>query len=144
MAEFTRTIVSRLRQYLGDRRHSNRQRVRLELSLSLASATKGLNGTRRVVSMDGYTVDMSANGLALIVPQITLGEHHLVGENRSLNVTLQLPDGPVEMQAAPVRYERIEDNESGTGYLIAVKIVGMPEDDRAKFAACFATLQNRR
>ncbi|MGH9928370.1 MAG: hypothetical protein ACREA9_03970, partial [Pyrinomonadaceae bacterium] len=78
--------------------------------------------------------------LALIVPQITLGEHHLVGENRCLNVKLHLPDGPVEMQAAPVRYERLEEREHETGYLIAVKIVHMPDTDRARFAAYVASL----
>ncbi len=143
MAEFTRAIVSRLRQYVGDRRNSKRQKVRLHLSLSLASATKSLNGTRRISSMDGHTVDLSANGLALIVPAITLGEHHLVGENRSINVKLQLPDGPVELRAAPVLHERLEDNKDETGYLIAVKIVGMADDDRARFSEYVATLQAR-
>ena len=141
MAEFTRTIVSRLRQYVGDRRHSKRRRVRLNLSVSLASATKSLNGTQRVNSMEGHTLDLSANGLALIVPQITLGEHHLVGENRSLDLKLQLPDGPVVMQAAPVRYERLEEDDNETGYLIAVKIVRMPDSDRARFSEYVATLQ---
>jgi hypothetical protein len=140
MAEFTRTIVSRLRQYVGDRRHSKRQRVHLGLSLSLASATKNLNSTRRVVSLDGHTLDLSANGMALVVPQITLGEHHLVGENRSLNIKLQLPGGPVELQAAPVRYQRFDDDESETGYLIAVKIVGMSDEDRARFSAYVTNL----
>ncbi len=143
MAEFTRTIVSRLRQYVGDRRRSKRQRARLSLSLSLASATKGLNGTRRISSMDGHTVDLSPNGLALIVPQITLGEHHLIGENRSLSLKLQLPDGPVEMQITPVRYERLEEHEHQTGYLIAVKIVRMPDGDRAKYSEYVAALRER-
>ena len=136
--------MSRLRQYLGDRRHSKRQCVRLDFSLSLAPATKSQNGTRRISSMDGHTMDLSANGLALIVPQITLGEHHLVAENRLLNVKLQLSDGPVEMQAAPVRYERLEEHETETGYLIAVKIVRMPDDDRARFSEYVATLQERK
>ena len=140
MAEFTRTIVSRLRQYVGDRRHAKRQCVRLDFSLSLAPVTKSLNGTRRISSMDGHTLDLGANGLALIVPQITLGEHHLVGENRFLNLKLQLPGGPVELQAAPVRYERLEEHESETGYLIAVKIVDMPDDDRARFSEYVASL----
>ena len=144
MAEFARTIVARLRQYVGDRRHSKRQCVRLDFSLSLASATKSLNGTRRISSLDGHTLDLSANGLALVVPQITLGEHHLVGENRFLNLKLQLPDGQVEMQAAPVRYERLEEDQPETGYLIAVKIVSMPDDDRVRFSEYVATLRRSK
>lgn len=141
MAEFTRTIVSRLRQYVRDRRHAKRQRVRLDLSLSLVSATKSLNGPRRIIWMNGHTLDLSSNGLAIIVPRITLGEHHLVGENRGLNLKVQLPDGSVEILGTPIRYERLEDDQSETGYLIAVKILRMSDDDRARYSAYVVTLR---
>ncbi|HEV2828038.1 MAG TPA: hypothetical protein VGW76_10590 [Pyrinomonadaceae bacterium] len=140
MAEFTRAIVARARQYVGDRRRSRRLSVRLPFSLSLISASKSLNGTRRVSSMDGHTLDVSTHSLGLIVPKITLDEHHLVGENRNFNVKLELPDGPLEMLAAPIRYERLEEHRGETGYLIAVKIVAMSDSDRTRFAEYIATL----
>jgi hypothetical protein len=140
MAEFTRAIVSRLRQYMGDRRHSRRLNVRLLFRLSLTSPAKNLNGTRRIRSLEGHTLDLSEKGLALVVPAITLGEHHLIGENRSLNVELQLPGGPVEMQVAPVRYESLQEHKTETGYLIGVKIVAMPAEDRARFSEYIASL----
>src|SRR2546422_6468606 len=86
MAELARSIVSRMRQFVGDRRHMKRQRVRLAFSLSIPSRAKSLNGPRRISSMDGHTLDLSETGMSLVVPAIRLGEHHLVGENRSLNV----------------------------------------------------------
>lgn len=141
MAEFTRTIVSRLRQYVGDRRRSTRRHIGLRFTLSLASPAKGTNGTRRISSMTGHTLDLSAKGMGLIVPAITLGDHHLVGENRSLNVSLELPEGAVLMQVTPVRYERLEEQASETGYLIAVKITAMQVEDRARFAEYVASLQ---
>ena len=144
MAEFTRAIVSRLRQYVGDRRHSTRRNARLRFSLSLVSPTKNLNGTSRTSSMAGHTLDVSAQGLALIVPAITLGDHHLVGDNRSVSVKLELPDGPVIMQVMPVRYERLDEEASETGYLIGVKITEMPEEDRAKFAEYVASLPDAK
>lgn len=140
MAEFTRTIVARARQYVGDRRRSRRLSVRLPFSLALISASKSLNGTRRVSSMQGHTLDVSQNSLALIVPKITLDEHHLVGENRNFHVKLELPDGPLEMQAAPVRYERLDEQRGETGYLIAVKIVDMSDRDRSRFSDYIASL----
>jgi hypothetical protein len=94
--------------------------------------------------MDGHTVDISANGMALIVPAIRIGEHHLVGENRNLSVNLELPVGPVEMQVTPVRYEALERHESETGYLMAVKIVTMSVEDRAKFSEYVSTLLQRK
>lgn len=93
--------------------------------------------------MGGDTFDLSANGMALIVPSITLDEHHLVGENRSLRVQLELPSGPVEMQVSPVRYERLEENNSDPGYLIAVKILKMSEDDRARYSDYISNLLHR-
>ena len=140
MAEFTRVIVSRLRQYMGDRRHSKRRNVRLPFCLSLASPARNLNGTRRISSLEGHTLDLGEKGLALIVPAITLGEHHLVGENRGLNVRLELPGGSVEMQVVPVRYESLEEHQTETGYLIGAEIVAMPEADRARFSEYLATL----
>ncbi len=91
--------------------------------------------------MEGHTLDISASGLALIVPAITLGEHHIVGENRTLNVNLQLPEGPIDLKVTPVRYESLEEHETETGYLIGVKILEISDGDRAKFAKYVATLQ---
>lgn len=144
MAELTRAIVSHLRHFVGDRRHSKRHTVRLPFTLAMASPTKSLNGTRRISTLAGHTLDLSATGLALVVPAITLDEHHLVGENRSLNVTLELPDAPVEMQVKPVRYESLDEHETETGYLIGVQIGEMTDDDRVKFAAYVSSLPQRK
>jgi hypothetical protein len=133
-----------MRQLVGVRRNSKRRKARLAFSLSLASPAKNLNGTQRRISMDGHTSDLSEDGLGLIVPAITLNEHHLVGENRSLNLKLELPVGPIEMQVAPVRYESLEEHKSETGYLIGTKIVRMADEDRAKFAEYVATLSARK
>jgi hypothetical protein len=48
------------------------------------------------------------------------------------------------MQVVPVRYERLEEFKSETGYLIAVKIVGTSEEDRAKYSEYVSTLQQRK
>jgi PilZ domain-containing protein len=144
MPEFTRSLVSRMRQLVGVRRNSKRRKARLAFSLSLTSPARNLNGRPRHISMEGHTSDLSEDGLALIVPAIILGEHHLVGERRSLNVKLELPVGPVEMQVSPVRYESLEEHRSETGYLIGAKIVGMTDDDRTKFTNYVITLPGAR
>ena len=89
--------------------------------------------------MEGHTLDISASGLALIVPAITLGEHHLVGENRSLNVQLDLPSGSIKLQVSPVRYESLDEHETETGYLIGVKILEMSDEDREKYVRYVAS-----
>ena len=133
--ELARSVVSRFRRYVGERRNAKRVKIRLAFTLSMSSSAKSRNGLKRINSVDGYTLDLSPNGMALIVPSIRLGEQHLVGENRTLNVNLKLPGGPVEMKVTPIRYETFEEDDAQSGYLIGVAITEMSDEARAKFSA---------
>jgi len=133
MSELARSLVSHLRRFVGDRRQAKRQTSRLAFTLSLVGPAIKLNGSRPSAGLKGHTLDVSINGLALIVPAILLGEHHLIGENRKLKVELELPQGPVAMQVVPLRYESLEEHKTETGYLIGVKIVEMTAADRERF-----------
>jgi hypothetical protein len=81
--------------------------------------------------LEGYTRDVSATGLALILPAIRIGEHYLIGEGRNLHLMLEFPAGPIQMDVTPVRYERL-DEEMEKGYLVGVHIAEMSDDDRAR------------
>ncbi|HBB89191.1 MAG TPA: hypothetical protein DC047_16420 [Blastocatellia bacterium] len=133
MPELARSLVSHLRRFVGDRRRAKRQNARLAFTLSLAGTATKLNGARQSATLKGHTLDVSVDGIALIVPSILLGEHHLVGENRKLSVRLELPEGSIEMKVAPIRYESLEEHETETGYLIGAKIVEMSDSDRERF-----------
>ena len=130
MSELPRRIVSRLRRFIGNRRASRRVRARLTFTLSLSDPRVNSNGSRKLPKLDGYTLDVSATGLALIVPAIRIGEHYLAGADRKLHLKLELPAGPVEMRVASVRYEGLEDD---SGYLIGARILEMSDSDRASF-----------
>jgi len=132
--ELARSVVSRFRRYVGERRNAKRVKIRLAFTLSMSSSAKSRNGLKRINSIDGYTLDLSPNGMALIVPSIRLGEQHLVGENRSLDVNLKLPGGSVEMKVTPIRYETFEENDAPAGYLIGVAITEMSDEAREKFS----------
>ena len=130
MSELPRRIVSRLRRFIGNRRASRRVRARLSCTLSLSDPRVNSNGSRKLPKLDGYTLDVSSTGLALIVPAIRIGEHYLAGGDRKLHQKLELPAGPVEMRVASVRYEGLEDD---SGYLIGARILEMSDTDRASF-----------
>jgi len=130
MSELPRRIVSQLRRFIGNRRGSKRVRARLAFRLSLSDTRVSSNGSRRLPTLDGYTLDVSVTGLALIVPAIRIGEHYLAGADRKLHIKLELPSGPIEMKVASVRYESLEDD---TGYLIGARIVEMSDSDRKSF-----------
>lgn len=130
MSELPRRIVSSLRRFVGNRRHSKRVQIRLKFTISLSDPRVGSNGSRRLPALDGHTLDISNTGLALVVPAIRIGEHYLAGDERKLYVRLELPGGPVEMKVASVRYESLEDEN---GYLIGAHITEMSNDDRAAY-----------
>ena len=141
MSELPRRIVSQLRRFIGNRRRSKRVRTRLAFTLSLSDPRVNTNGFRRIPSLDGYTLDLSITGLALIVPAIRIGEHYLAGADRKLHVKLGLPTGSVEMNVVSVRYEDLDD---GSGYLIGARILEISDADRASFEKYVAKMTSHQ
>jgi hypothetical protein len=133
MPELFRSVVSRVRIYLRDRRQSPRLRVRLLFTLSMSRKANGNGSGRRERIMKGHTRDISISGLALNVPQAHLDGHHLAAEGRELELTLELPGGPVTMLVVSRRYEQLEDAELGCNYLIGARIVQIDDEDRRRY-----------
>jgi hypothetical protein len=133
MAELARTFVSRLRQFIGNRRGARRCPTRLSFRVTAADRRITTNGSGRVAWLEGFTQDISTSGLGLIAPAIRIGEQYLVGENRRLQVMLELPTGTVEMEVTPVRYEAIEEQEVKSGYIIGVRILSMSDEHRVNY-----------
>lgn len=142
MSELPRRLVSHLRRFIGNRRRHKRVRARLNFTLSLSDPRVNTNGSRRLPTLNGHTLDISKTGLALIVPAIRIGEHYLAGSDRRVYVKLELPAGPVEMKLATVRYEALEDTDEDTGYVIGARIIEMADADRASFDAYVAKIMN--
>jgi hypothetical protein len=133
MPELIRSVVSRMRIYVKDRRRSPRLRVRLLFSAAVCRSPNG-NGMRaRERTLKGHTRDISANGLGLNVPHIHLDGHHLATEGNELELKLELPGGAIVMRVVPRRYERLDDPELGCAYLVGVQITHMDLDDRRRY-----------
>ncbi|MGB9181941.1 MAG: PilZ domain-containing protein [Pyrinomonadaceae bacterium] len=141
MPETLRFIVNRLRDYVGNRRRVPRYRARLAASLSLFEEKSKVNGARHTQTLEGYTHDLSVNGLALILPAIRIGERYLT-DGRTLRVTLELPNGPIQIHVIAVRYERLEEDTTDKGYLIGTRITAMSDTDRESFADYLETIIN--
>lgn len=142
MSELPRRIVSHLRRFIGNRRRHKRVRARLNFTLSLSDPRVNKNGSRRLPTLDGHTLDISTTGVALIVPAIRIGEHYLAGSDRRVYLKLELPSGKVEMKVATVRYEALEETDDETGYLIGARIVEMTDADRASYEKYLAQILN--
>lgn len=135
MPELLRSIVGRLREFAGDRRHAYRRRVKFPFTVSIYGQTGQLNGRRPVPAVQGHTRDISSTGLGLIVPVIRIGEHYLTGEDRLLRIVLELPAGPIQLIATPVRYEPLEGDEDEQGFIIGVRITDISAQDRERFTS---------
>jgi hypothetical protein len=132
MPERARRLASILRHFIADRRHARRREARLPVTVSLATAVYQ-NGYRQNAALDGHTLDISATGVSFVVPAIRIAEHYLTGEDRKLLLKIDLPDGPINMQVTPVRYESLDEQESEKGYVIGVLIKEMSDEHRANF-----------
>lgn len=144
MPELIRSIAGRLRELVGNRRRAPRYITHLEaglaLSISLSNAKPRARDQEQPLKLAGYTRDISATGLALIVPAIRIGGQYITGENRKLEILLKLPSCTIKVNATPVRYSPLEEEGTDTGYLIGVQIVQMSDEDRAHFDAYLQTL----
>ena len=80
--------------------------------------------------MSGETVDVSKTGIAFLVPQIRIKENYLVGQDRPLNVEIDLPGGKVRMRVVGRRYEREGIHLSDERYLVGAEIIDMSKQDR--------------
>jgi PilZ domain-containing protein len=144
MPELIRSIASRLREFIGNRRRAPRYVTHLEaglaLSVSLSNAKGSAVSEGQPLKLAGYTRDISATGLALIVPAIRIGGQYITGENRTLEIMLKLPTATIKIRATPVRYSPLEQEGTDTGYLIGAQIVHMSDQDRTHFDAYLETL----
>ena len=117
-----------------DRRQSPRLEVnlqaRLEFSVLLREPdpTKS-GGVQHLRACAGHTMNISKDGLALVLHAQNIDEQYLMGSEGSMAIELDLPNGlSLEIQATPVRYEKLEE-----GYLIGTRISGMKARDRELF-----------
>jgi hypothetical protein len=139
MPEFMRSIINRLREHVGNRRAAPRYVAHLEvglvLNIALGGSGKRMGADASTLRLAGYTRDISRSGLALIVPTIRIGGQYLTSQQRTLEITLKLPTGIVQLQGTPVRYSPLEDEGADTGYIIGLLITEMNDGDRARYNA---------
>ena len=138
MPELIRSVVSRMRIYVKDRRRSPRFRVRLLFSVSVCRKPNGNGLSHRGRPLKGHTRDISLNGMALNLPQIHVDGHHLAAEGSELDLRLELPGGAIPMRVISRHYERLEEAELGCNYLIGVRIVHIDQEDRQRYSSFIA------
>ena len=141
MPELIRTIASRLRELVGNRRRAQRHRVRLPVFVSLLEAAPGAPPA----GVAGNTRDASESGLAVVLPGIRVGDRYLVGDGVTLRLTVKLPDASARLYGTPVRYERLDDGEDGqteAGFLVGIRL--NEDGDRALLTEYLQSMKEGR
>ncbi len=81
----------------------------------------------------GETVDISRSGIAFLVPSIRSQEKYLVGQERALNVEIDLPTGKVQMRVIGRRYEKVGVHISTERFLVGAQIQMLEGADREMY-----------
>ena len=122
-----------------DRRQFPRRQAERRARLMFSVSVVGPEG-ERMVPVEGHTLDISENGLALVASSLRVGDNLLTDEGCTLRIILlDIPTGQVEIHATPVRYERLEGQAEQ--HLIGVQITHMNESDRYRFVNYLNTLR---
>ncbi|HZH32850.1 MAG TPA: PilZ domain-containing protein [Pyrinomonadaceae bacterium] len=133
MPELMRSMVARMRVYIGNRRRARRYRRSIHFNVSIYDPKLSREQLEHAPYLEGATSDLSLTGLGLIVPAIRIDDRYLTAPDQMLHVMLELPDARVELRVAPVRYEQLERTATAAGYLVGVRIAAMSDADRARF-----------
>lgn len=130
MVKMMNSIVGRVCSFFDNHIHARRYDMRLPISVTLLDSRRVAKRIPSPSDMTGYLRDISRTGLSLVVPSLRFGNHCLVTGHYPLHVMVELPNGVVDIQVAPVRYDRLPEKQSDREYLIGARIMQMTDSDR--------------
>jgi len=109
-----------------ERRSMRRLRVKceVELAANLSLLDSDAYDAESNLIFFGQTSDLSAVGLAMVLPATIIDERFCSGSNR-LKLSLHLPEGVVGLEVTPVRCERLSNPYSAQGYLLGTRITNV-------------------
>lgn len=110
-----------------ERRAAPRHQTRLLCRLLFPEAETPTGTRWRPRPLVGYTRDLSASGLAVIVSDLGTAYGPLTDWETRLNVELELPAGQIEITASPARMVRLGLDEEERGFLLGLRIVKINE-----------------
>jgi hypothetical protein len=134
-----------LRDYVTERRNARRRgarySARIPFKVSVAGSKHGgATAAKPAATLAGRTRDLGEGDLNLIVPSIRIGGDYITLKENKLSVTLELPSGAVTLIATAARFEQLDGESAGEGFLVGVRIEEISDDDRERYVAHLRTL----
>ena len=118
--------------------------MRLPVRISLQDSKATRARVSGPLALSGYTRNISATGLSLVLPSVRAGSRYLMDGDLSLKIQLELPDGVASFQVAAVRYEALDENQVEWGYLVGMRIVEIDEEERKRLTAYLRQANKKR
>ncbi len=87
----------------------------------------------RAACIIGQTIDISNTGISFLVPSIRTKEKYLVGQERNINVEMDLPTGKVYMRVLGKRYKKVGLHISTERFLVGATIASLSGTDRENY-----------
>ncbi|NOT49418.1 MAG: PilZ domain-containing protein [Acidobacteria bacterium] len=128
-----RELVTRFSTTIAARRASIRNNYNVPVKVCFAPEKSLVKGRCDEAFLSGETSDVSETGIGFVVSSIRIKEKYLVGQDRLLNVELDLSGQKIRMQVRGMRYERVGVHLSTERYLIGASIVAVNEEDTAAY-----------
>ena len=127
-----REFIAKINRSLSDRMVSARRRHRAPVKVWFDPEvnTERARESAQMSCLLGEAVDISRTGIGFLVSAIRVNEKYLVGQERTLNIEVDLPTGKVQMKVIGRRYEKVGMHLSTERFFVGAHIVKMTDVDR--------------
>ncbi|MFN0279313.1 MAG: PilZ domain-containing protein [Pyrinomonadaceae bacterium] len=139
-----RELITRFNRSLSEHMVSSRRRHKAAIKVWFEPDfnTETSRNEARSSCIYGETADISRTGIGFVVPSIRIKEKYLVGQERNLNIEIDLPTGKIFMRALGRRYEKVGIHISAERFLVGAQILSLSGADKENYET-FLTNGNR-
>lgn len=130
-----RELITRFNRSLSERMVSARRRhtAPIKIWFDPELKTDRARDEARASCIFGETTDISRTGIGFLVPSIRIKEKYLVGQERDLNIEIDLPTGKVFLKAKGCRYEKVGLHDSTERFLVGAHIIDLAGSDKENY-----------
>jgi hypothetical protein len=131
---------SEKKELAGNRQLAPRYKVKFPVSMTIPDTDPFGLDPKGPPRLEGVTRDISRIGLAVVVADVQRAGYNFSSTMHRLIVHVSLPNGGVELRAAPVRHERPNLQKAGAGWVIGLRIIKMGDRDCSRWLAYLDSL----
>ncbi len=130
-----RELISKFNRSLSEHMVAARRRhaAPIRVWFDPDSNTERSRESARSACVLGETVDISRTGIGFLVPSIRVKEKYLVGQDRNLNVEIDLPTGKIRLTAIGRRYKKVGVHISSENFLVGADIRALTGADKQNY-----------